>query len=40
MSEIIPPLSKDLKRVLINEDAIAKRVSELAAEINEKYKDI
>ena len=40
MSEIIPPLSKDLKRVLIDEDAIAKRVSELAAEINEKYKDI
>ena len=40
MSEIIPPLSKDLRRVLIDEDAIAKRVSELASEINEKYKDI
>lgn len=34
------PLSGELKRVLLDEAAIAKRLDELAAEINESYKDI
>ena len=34
-----PHLAKDLRRILIDEETIAKRVQELADEINEKYKD-
>ena len=34
-----PHLAADLRRVLIDEETIAKRVKELADEINEKYKD-
>ena len=32
-------LAPDLKKILLTEDEISKRVSELASEINEKYKD-
>lgn len=35
-----PPLTKDLVRVLIDQESIAKRVDELANEINLNYKDI
>ena len=37
--EANPPLAKDLRRVLIDEDTIARRVQELADEINVKYRD-
>ena len=37
--EVIPPLSKDLRRVLIDEETIARRVGELADEINARYRD-
>ena len=40
MTEGKPSLPDDLRRVLIDEDAIAHRVSELADEINKAYKDI
>ncbi len=40
MNAVKPPLTDDLARVLIDEDSISRRVSELAEEINEKYKDI
>lgn len=40
MTETKPSLADDLRRVLIDEETIARRVSELADEINEKYKDI
>ena len=33
-------LAPDLKKILLTEDEISKRVSELASEINEKYKDL
>lgn len=36
----IPPLTKDLRRVLIDADTISRRVDELAHQINEDYKDI
>ena len=36
----IPPLTKDLVRVLIDADTIQRRVDELARQINEAYKDI
>ncbi len=36
----IPPLTKDLARVLIDADTIARRVDELAQQINKDYKDI
>ena len=36
----IPPLTKDLARVLIDADTISRRVDELAHQINEDYKDI
>ncbi len=35
-----PHLAEDLRRILIDEESIRKRVQELADEINEKYKDI
>lgn len=35
-----PPLTKDLRRVLIDADSISRRVDELAREIDERYKDI
>lgn len=35
-----PPLTKDLVRVLIDEESISRRVEELANEINQNYKDI
>lgn len=35
----IPPLTEDLKRVLIDADSISRRVDELARQIDEKYKD-
>ena len=37
--EANPPLAKDLRRVLIEEETIARRVQELADEINVKYRD-
>ena len=40
MQLAIPPLTEDLKRVLIDADTIRSRVDELAAEINRDYKDI
>ena len=40
MNTVKPPLSDDLARVLIDEDSISKRVSELADEINAKYRNI
>ena len=40
MQLTIPPLTKDLKRVLVDADTIRSRVDELAAEINRDYKDI
>ena len=40
MTEGKPSLPDDLRRVLIDEDTIAHRVSELADEINNAYKDI
>lgn len=36
----IPPLTKDLARVLIDADTISRRVDELAQKINHDYKDI
>ena len=36
----IPPLTKDLVRVLIDADTISRRVDELAQQINNDYKDI
>lgn len=36
----IPPLTKDLARVLIDADTISRRVDELAQKINNDYKDI
>ena len=39
MAEDNYPLSGDLKRVLIDEETIQRRVRELADEINEAYKD-
>ncbi len=36
----IPPLTKDLARVLIDADTISRRVDELAHKIDEKYKDL
>ncbi|MFA5468601.1 MAG: hypoxanthine phosphoribosyltransferase [Sphaerochaetaceae bacterium] len=36
----IPPLTKDLVRVLIDADTIQRRVDELARQINEAYKDL
>ena len=35
-----PPLAKDLKKVLIDEESIRNRVAQLADEINRDYKDI
>lgn len=35
----IPPLTKDLRSVLIDADTINRRVDELARQISEKYKD-
>ena len=40
MTEEKPSLPDDLRRVLIDEETIANRVSELADEINAAYKDI
>ena len=40
MQLAIPPLTEDLRRVLIDADTIRSRVDELAAEINRDYKDI
>ncbi len=40
MPTVFPPLTSDLRRVLIDEDSIAKRVSEIAQQINQDYKDI
>ena len=34
------PLAKDLKKVLIDEESIKRRVKQLADEINRNYKDI
>lgn len=36
----IPPLTKDLVRVLIDADTIARRVDELARKISKEYEDI
>ena len=36
----IPPLTKDLERVLIDADTIQRRVIELANQINHDYADI
>lgn len=36
----IPPLTPQLKRVLVDADTIRERVDELARQINENYKDI
>ncbi len=36
----IPPLTKDLVRVLIDADTISRRVDELAQQINHDYRDI
>lgn len=36
----IPPLTDDLKKVLIDADTISRRVDELANQINKDYKDI
>ena len=40
MTEAKPSLPADLRRVLIDEETIRHRVSELADEINKAYKDI
>ena len=36
----IPPLTKDLSRILIDADTISRRVDELAHKIDEKYKNL
>ena len=40
MTESKPSLPADLRRVLIDEETIRHRVSELADEINKEYQDI
>lgn len=35
----LPPLTEDLKQVLIDADTISRRVTEIAGSINRKYKD-